>query len=122
MDWPSWPEQRPLRHKALHFHDLTHCKPLEREAIVGMYAEKQRRGLVSKHLRMPPLNMDLSWTKKGKEGLKNLDENWPETAPHIAKRSLQLSDTFQLASSVASSSRPSPSKSSNTRCVTDPYI
>ena len=40
VDWPSWPEQRPLRHKALHFHDLTHCKPLEREAIVGMYSEK----------------------------------------------------------------------------------
>lgn len=53
--------------------------------------------------------MDLSWTKKGKkEGLKNLDENWPETAPHIAKSSLQLSDIFQLALSVASSSRPSP--------------
>ena len=116
VDWPSWPEQRPLQHNNLTFLHLTRCKPLERETIVAIYSEKSvqiaargnEEALFRSIFECPPLPLDVTWNnKEKKKGLKTPDEEWPENAAHIAKSSLQLSDIFQPALGVASSSRPS---------------
>ena len=93
VEWPVWPEARPLHHDDLHFQDCTRTKPLDKEILRAVYspqavaiaAKGNEASLFQKAFQRPPLPLDLTWTQHKKRGLKSPDEDWPERAGHELK-------------------------------------
>ena len=107
VDWPHWPEARPMLYEEIHFHALGRTKPLEKDVVVSVYSPQAVRmaahgnedDLFERIFRRPPLQMDMTWTRReNKRGLKGPTEEWPVQGQHLAKEEQSLSEIFQRPS------------------------
>lgn len=112
IQWPQWPAARALTHQEAGLHCLGRTKPLTKDVICSMYSPQAVRiaaktsgnedELFDRIYRNPPLQMDMTWTRKEKKrGLKTRDETWPENKEHEAKREKTLLQIFVAPSTPA---------------------
>ena len=116
VDWPTWPAPRALAHGQDPFLDLTRAKPLTQSSVEAMFpsqviqqaARGDSKSLFEAIFRSPPLNYDMTWSRRWQpKGLKTTEEEWPTQDIHAAKHHMRLEDIF-IAETVVPASASTP--------------
>ena len=102
VDWPTWPAPRALAHGQDPFLDLTRAKPLTQSSVEAMFpsqviqqaARGDSKSLFEAIFRSPPLNYDMTWSRRWEpKGLKTTEDRFDyaeQTAKYHQVRERQL--------------------------------